>query len=144
MYRSIVVAVDPSPARHRALRAAGDLARLTGAEVHVVHVAATTVAWDTVVTLEADREAEAIVEEALGALRAMGVGAHGEAVRAMDREIAGVISRTAAAAEADLIVLGPHHRGAVAAFISPRVSDAVAHAGRVSVLLVPEAGPGER
>ncbi|MFD4973251.1 universal stress protein [Streptomyces sp. NPDC058424] len=143
MFKSILVAVDPSPARHCAVRTAGELARLTGAEVHVVHVAASTIAWDTVVPLEEYPEADEILKDVLGGLREMGVAARGVTVDAMTRQIPSVISLAVKEAGADLVVLSPHHRGAVAAFFNPRVSDAVSHTSPVAVLLAPEAGPDQ-
>ncbi|MGW0818532.1 universal stress protein [Streptomyces viridiviolaceus] len=139
MFRSILVAVDPSPARHSALRTAGEMARLTGAEVHVVHIAATAIAWDTVVRVEEEPEAREILEEALAVLREAGVKADGELMHAATEQIPGTIAQAARQYQADLLVLGPHHRGTLAAFFNPRVSDAVAHASRVAVLLAPEA-----
>lgn len=56
MYQRILVAVDSSPFAQPALRTAGDMARLTGAAVHVVHVLASAVAFDTVMNLEEDSD----------------------------------------------------------------------------------------
>ncbi|MGW0226318.1 universal stress protein [Streptomyces tendae] len=141
MYSSILVAVDPSPARYSAIRTAGVMARLTGAEVHVVHIAATAIAWDTVVRVEEEPEAREILEEALAALREAGVKADGELTHAATEQIPAAINQAASRFRADLLVLGPHHRGSVAALFNPRVSDAVAHASRVAVLLAPETPP---
>lgn len=140
MYQRILVAVDSNPSARPALRTAGDMARLTGAAVHVVHVLASTVAFDTVMTLEEDSDAGAVVDEAVATLHGMGVEvADGEVVRDVTtQEVPGAISAAAEQFKADLLVLSPHHRGSVAAFFSPRVSDAVAHASRIAVLLVPE------
>ncbi|MFF7209691.1 universal stress protein [Streptomyces sp. NPDC008238] len=140
MYQRILVAVDSNPSSRAALRTAGDMARLTGAAVHVVHVLASTVAFDTVMNLEEDSDAGAVVDEAVATLRGMGVEeADGEVVRDVTtQEVAAAISGAAEQFTADLLVLSPHHRGSVAAFFNPRVSDAVAHASRIAVLLVPE------
>ncbi|MFD8076269.1 universal stress protein [Streptomyces sp. NPDC059718] len=140
MYQRIMVAVDSSPSRQSALRTAGDMARLTGAAVHVVHVLASTVAFDTVVTLEEDSDAGAVVDEAVATLHDMGVAeADGELLRDVTtQEVAGAISAAAEQFKADLLVVSPHHRGSVAAFFNPRVSDAIAHTSRIAVLLVPE------
>ncbi|MFF8883935.1 universal stress protein [Streptomyces flaveolus] len=139
MFRSILVAVDPSPTRHSAVRTAGEMARLTGAEVHVVHIAVTAIAWDTAVRVEEEPEAREILEEALAALREAGVKADGELMHAATEQVPGAIAQAARQYRADLLVLGPHHRGTLAAFFNPRVSDAVAHASRVAVLFAPEA-----
>lgn len=140
MYQRILVAVDSSPFAQPALRTAGDMARLTGAAVHVVHVLASAVAFDTVMNLEEDSDAGAVVDAAIATLHGLGVEeADGEVVRDVTtQEVAGAISAAAEQFKADLLVLSPHHRGSVAAFFNPRVSDAVAHASRIAVLLVPE------
>ncbi|WP_431961591.1 universal stress protein [Actinacidiphila sp. bgisy160] len=140
MYQRILVAVDSSPSRQTVLRTAGDMARLTGAAVHVVHVLASTVAFDTVMDLEEDSAAGAVVDEAVATLRGMGVEeADGELVRDVTtQEVARAISAAAEQFKADLLVLSPHHRGSFAALFNPRVSDAVAHTSRIAVLLVPE------
>ncbi|WP_431953275.1 universal stress protein [Actinacidiphila sp. bgisy167] len=140
MYQRILVAVDSSHSHRPALRTAGDLARLTGAAVHVVHVLASTVAFDTVTPLEEDSEAGAVIDEAVATLHGMGVEkADGELVRDVTtQQVPGAISDAAEQFDADLLVLSPHHRGSVAAFFNPRVSDAIAHTSRIAVLLVPE------
>ena len=43
MFQRILVAVDPSPARHSAVRLAGEMAQVAGADVRVLHVAASAV-----------------------------------------------------------------------------------------------------
>ncbi|MBO1332671.1 universal stress protein [Streptomyces sp. VRA16 Mangrove soil] len=138
MFQRILVAADPSPARHSVVRLAGDMARLTGAKVHVLHVAASAATLGAVVTLEDDVEAKALLDEAVTALRDTGVEAEGTVVNALTQQIAGTISSAAQEWQADLIIVGPHHRGSLEAFLNPRVSDAVAHSSRVAVLLAPD------
>ncbi|MGW4518012.1 universal stress protein [Streptomyces sp. NPDC004393] len=138
MFHNILVAIDPSPARHSALRLAGDMARLTEAKVNVLHIAASAASLAAVVPLEDDAEAKAVLDEAVAELRERGVTAEGTVTQALTNMIAPTISATAEEVGADLIVVSPHHRGSVEAFFHPRVSDAVAHASRVAVLLAPE------
>ncbi|WP_018569764.1 universal stress protein [Streptomyces sp. PsTaAH-124] len=142
MFHRVLVAVDSSPARHSAVRLAGDMARLTGARVGVLHVAPTAATLAVVVPLEGDAEAEALVDEAVTALRDAGVEAEGTVASGLTTEIATTISAAAEDFGADLVVLSPHHRGFLEGIFSPRVSDAVAHTGRTAVLLAPEEGPG--
>ncbi|MDT0469277.1 universal stress protein [Streptomyces gibsoniae] len=138
MFHNILVAIDPSPARHSALRLAGDMARLTEAKVNVLHIAASAASLAAVVPLEDDAEAKAVLDEAVAELRERGVTAEGTVTQALTTMIAPTISATAEEVGADLIVVSPHHRGSVEAFFHPRVSDAVAHASHVAVLLAPE------
>ncbi|WP_369228367.1 universal stress protein [Streptomyces sp. R39] len=138
MFQRILVAVDPSPARRSAVRLAGELAQLTNAEVRVVHVITSAVSVAAIVALEDDAEAKAVLDEALADLRDREIKAEGTLVRGLTTQVAEAISETAAEFGADLIVLSPHHRGAVEALFDPRVSDAVAHHTNTAVLLAPE------
>ena len=138
MFQRILVAVDPSPARHSAVRLTGELARPAGAEVRVLHVAASAVNLAAVVPLENDAQAQAVLDESVAALRDQGIKAEGTLVSALTTQIAATISETAEEFGADLIVLSPHHRGALEALFNPRVSDAVAHASRTAILLAPQ------
>ncbi|PTM83762.1 universal stress protein [Streptomyces sp. VMFN-G11Ma] len=138
MFSRILVAVDPSPSRLTSVRMAGELARLAGASVHVLHVVATTATLDTVVGLEDDAEARAILDEAVLALRDEGVKADGTLANGLLNDVPALINETAGQFGADLIVLSPHHRGVVAALFNPRVSDIVTHASHTAVLLAPD------
>jgi nucleotide-binding universal stress UspA family protein len=138
MFQRILVAVDPSPARYSAVRLAGELAELSGAEVRVLHVVASAASLATVVPLEDDTEAKAVLDEAVEILRDKGAKTEGVLVRGLTAQIAPAISESAQEFAADLIVLSPHHRGHVEAFFNPRVSDAVAHTSRTAILLAPE------
>ncbi|WP_406445251.1 universal stress protein [Streptomyces sp. NBC_00631] len=140
VFQRILVAVDPGPARRSAVRLAGELAQVTNAEVRVVHVITSAVSVATVVALEDDAEAKAVLDDALAVLRDQGIKAEGTLVRGLTTQVAEVISETAEEFGADLIVLSPHHRGAVEALFDPRVSDAVAHRTNTAVLLAPEGG----
>ncbi|MGW7382713.1 universal stress protein [Streptomyces sp. NPDC054794] len=143
MFQHILVAIDPSPARRSAIRLAGDLALLTHAKVSVLHIAASAASIAAVLPLEDDAEAKAVLDEAVAELRERGVAADGTLAHGLTTQIPTTISTVAEEAGADLIVISPHHRGSVEAFFNPRVSDAVAHASRVAVLLAPE-GPDEQ
>lgn len=138
MFQSILVAVDPSPARDSAVRMAGELAGLANARVHVLHVVASQVAWDTVVRLEDDTEGQEILDESLAVLRDMGVKADGSLVRGLTNDVPALIAAAAETNAADLLVLSPHHRGTIPALFNPRVSDAVAHTSKIAVLLAPD------
>ncbi|MEU5115682.1 universal stress protein [Streptomyces longwoodensis] len=138
MFQRILLAVDSGPAGRPVVRLAGDLARLTGARARVVHVAASSATLAAVVPLEDDAEAKLVLDEAVTSLRDAGVEADGVVARALTTQIAAAVSAAAEDWNADLIVLSPHHRGALEALISPRVSDAVAHSTRAAVLLAPE------
>ncbi|MEV5759574.1 universal stress protein [Streptomyces tendae] len=143
MFERILVAVDSSPTRLSSVRSTAALARLTGARVRVLHVAASAATLAAVVSLEDDTEAQSVLDEAVGLLRRSGVETEGVMVHALTTQIPGVISETAADWHADLLVLTPHHRDVLGALLDPRVSDAVVRKGRTSVLLVPENDEGD-
>lgn len=138
MFERILVAVDPSDARRTALLTAGKMAQLTKAEVHVLHVVASTVTAGAVMVLEEENDGTAILDESLAELYELGVKADGRLVRGLTPEVPAFISAAAEDFKADLLIISPHHRSAVAAFFNPRVSDAVAHTSRIAVLLAPE------
>ncbi|MFB7494368.1 universal stress protein [Streptomyces sp. NPDC056161] len=140
MFHRILVAVDASPNRHAALRLAGELAGLTGAKVNVLHMAASEATLAAVVPLEDEAEAKAVLDESVAELRDAGVDAQGTLAVGLTTQIAPTIAGTAEDFEADLLILSPHHRGSLDALFNPRVSDAVAHASRTPILLVPENG----
>ena len=144
MFQRILVAVDPSPARHSVIRLTGDMARLTGAKVAVLHIAPSAATIAAVVSLENDAEAKSILDEGVTRLRDAGVEAEGTVVEALTTQIATTISSAAEEWQADLLILSPHHRGSLKALLNPRVSDAVAHSSRIAVLLAPEDGSGDQ
>jgi nucleotide-binding universal stress UspA family protein len=144
MFKRILVAVDSNPARHSVVRLAGDMARLTGAEVSVLHIAASTATIAAVVSLEDDAEAQAILDEAVTWLREAGVEAEGTVTHALTTQIASTISSAAEEGQADLLILSPRHRGSLEALINPRVSDAIAHSSRIAVLLAPDDSSGNQ
>jgi nucleotide-binding universal stress UspA family protein len=138
MFKRILVAVDPSPARQSALRLAGELAQSADAEVRVLHVVASAANLAAVVPLEDDSEAKAILDEAVATLRDKGIKAEPALARGLTTQVAAAISEAADEFGADLIVLTPHHRGSIEALFDPRVSDAVAHSSHAAILLAPE------
>ncbi|GAA4811848.1 universal stress protein [Streptomyces ziwulingensis] len=137
MFQRILVAVDASPARHSAVRMAGEMARLTGGKVSVLHVVASAATLAAVVPLEDDSEATTVLDEAVAVLRAAGVDAEGRIADALTTQTATTIAAAAEEFEADLLVLSPHRHGWLETLVNPRVSDTVAHIGRTAVLLAP-------
>jgi nucleotide-binding universal stress UspA family protein len=137
MYRRIIVAVDNTGADHRSVLTATELAALTGASVRVLHVDPSDVVYDAVVGMEDDATAHKVLDDAVETVRRRGVRADGELVDGLLSDIAGAIADAARRYDADLIVLGPHPRTRLGAWLSPRITDAVVHNTRIAVLLVP-------
>ncbi|MFK4148882.1 universal stress protein [Streptomyces sp. NPDC004065] len=135
MFHRILVAVDGSPAARGAVRTTAELASMTGAKVRVLHIDPSEVVYDTVVGLEDDSTAHQVLDSAVALLRGAGVETDGELLDGLVPDVAAAVHRAAEDFDADLVVVSPHHRGRLAAWLSPSVSDAVAHSSRVAVLL---------
>ena len=125
MYDRILIAIDAHPTEENAsaIRRTEQIGKLTGATVHVLHVARGHIipeditggsprlgVWSSEDDAEdADRAA---VQHLVDRLCAAGIDAHGEMVTATDHDAAGVILQRAEELDVDLLVLGhQHHRG---------------------------------
>jgi nucleotide-binding universal stress UspA family protein len=138
VFQRILLAVDSSDAREHAVAAVVRLAKRFDSSVHVLHLAPTAVVATSVVPLEEDDDAHRVLKESVQTLLDAGVKADGELLDGLTVQVPSAISDAAKRLGADLIVLSPHHRSVVASWFSPSVSDAVSHAARVPVLLVPD------
>lgn len=132
----VLLATDGSEDAALASRAAVDLSRRAGAELHVVH------AWQTVpsphfeswISNAFEREARRILDEQVKEIETSGGNVAGdylkkgpshEAITGLAREI-----------EADLIVMGSRGLGPVKRILLGSVSEGVVHHARVPVLLL--------
>lgn len=103
----ILLATDGSRQADAATNAAASLALACGAQVRVLHIWSLEVhhregVWD----VETHREAEALIEEAVKRLRALGVDASGEINRSDQNHVAAAIADAAKSFQADLVVVG--------------------------------------
>ncbi|HYM97829.1 MAG TPA: universal stress protein, partial [Candidatus Sulfotelmatobacter sp.] len=103
----IVLATDGSEQARAALALTTSIAVASTAQVRVVHVWSLEVhhrhgVWD----VEMRREAEALIDETVTALREAGVDATGEIRRADRAHVAASIAEAARAFDADLVVVG--------------------------------------
>jgi nucleotide-binding universal stress UspA family protein len=142
----IVVGVDGTEAGVAALRWAADQARMTGARVHAIAVVgpASMVAGGPELgggfvprTIVEDEQlaasADAWLTAAIAALPA-------EARSGVDRQAPhgdAVTVLLEAARDADLLVLGNHHRGAIAGALTGSVAQRCAHHATCPLVLVP-------
>jgi nucleotide-binding universal stress UspA family protein len=148
MYTRILVAIDASPTEENrsALARTEQIGKLTGASIHVLHVARGHVAAGDIVggaasdvpaafedVEDTDRGA---VQALVDRLSAAGIDAHGEIVSEAEPEIAGLILRRAREIGADLIVLGhQHHRGAGRLFHASVAEQVIRQHPPISILL---------
>ena len=148
MYKRILVAIDATPTdeNQSALTRTEQIGRLTGATVHILHVARShivagditggaglgvrTAADDVEV---ADRQAvQALVER----LSAAGIDAHGEMLSATEHDIASVILQRTQELDVDLLIVGhQHHRGAGNLFRSSVAEQIIHQHPPISILL---------
>jgi len=137
MFRHMLVPLDGSRLAEAVLPLVAALGRRLPARVTLLHVvepeAPPTVHGD--VHLRQAAEAEAYLRGAAGWLAGQGVEAG--IVVGQGADVAGVIARRAAEAEADLVVLCTHGSGGFRAFLFGRVAQQVLARGTIPVLLLP-------
>jgi nucleotide-binding universal stress UspA family protein len=143
MYQRILAAIDATPNEAGVLAQTIQLARLTGAAVHVLHVALDHIGTGDILGGSAaaddvDPREVTVVQDALVQLRKAGVTAEGELVTAPEHDIAAAIVERAKTLDVQLIVLGSTlHRGASRLFRAS-VADQVIHQHpSAPILLVP-------
>lgn len=140
--KTILVATDGTPSSTVALEAAGDIAKRTGADFHLVHV------WgDPYVGIAAspgltEAGEHAAEETALGVAmreraRAESLGLPAPVPHTAQGIRGEVVIRTAARLGADLIVVGARQPSVLTDMLTTRVSRAVVGRTRVPVLVVP-------
>ncbi len=125
MYRRILVAIDATPTEENrsALTRTEQIGRLTGATVHVLHVARGHVVSGDIIggaglgvpaAVEDVEDADLQAVQALvDRLAAAGIDAHGEMVSEAEHDVANLILQRARELDVDLLILGhQHHRGA--------------------------------
>jgi nucleotide-binding universal stress UspA family protein len=106
-FSRILLATDGSDESQAATAAAATYARAAGAMVRVVHVWNLELkhrhgAWD----VELRSDAEALIHETVGRLRAQGIEAEGAICRSDDDHVAAAVAEAARQFGADLIVVG--------------------------------------
>ena len=124
MYDRILVAIDPNPTEENAsaIQRTEQIGKLTGATVHVLHVARGHIipedisAGSGLGVWAAEDDAESTDRQSLqrliDSMSAAGIDAHGEMASATEHDTADLILQRAKALDVDLLVLGhQHHRG---------------------------------
>jgi nucleotide-binding universal stress UspA family protein len=125
MYERILVTIDAHPTEENAsaIQRTEQIGKLTGATVHVLHIARGHIIPEDITggsarlgvwSAEDDPEDadRAAVQQLVDRLSAAGIDAHGEMVVATEHDAADVILQRAEELGVDLLVLGhQHHRG---------------------------------
>ena len=137
LYQRILVAVENSPADKTILEHACDLARLTGAELLLVHVADGWAArnFDQLKLREseemkADRE---YLEKLEGELRASGLTVHTQLAKG---DPATELIRAAETQQVDLIAMSTHGHRFISDMLHGATADRVRHNVQIPVLMV--------
>jgi nucleotide-binding universal stress UspA family protein len=138
MYDRILVAVDYSEMSERALRAARDLALLSGGEVWVLHLREHEILGRAglLPPMQTSSEAEKAMEATVETLIAAGVKAHGEIRNTVFGYAAAEIVKDASEHDADLVVMGTRGRTDLAGLVLGSTAHKVIHLTDRPVLVV--------
>ena len=138
MYDKILVAVDHSEMSDRAVRAARDLAVLSGGEVWVLHLREREMGAKTGVLRidETTQEASDQVAASVNVLTEAGVKAHGEVRNTIFGYAAREIVNDASEVDAGVIVMGSRGRGDIAGLLLGSTAHKVIHLSDRPVLVV--------
>lgn len=145
MYERILVALDGSETARHGLETAIRLAREGDGRLLLLHVMeeplplAINGDWTLpTIPLETHRQAGArLLEDALATCREAGVEAETQLLEAAGRRIGPLISETASAWQADLIVTGTHGRRGLDRLLLGSVAEGILRTARTPVLLLP-------
>ena len=139
--KAIVVGTDGSDTAALALREAGDLAKSTGATLHVVSAyepaSGTRVGGDaperSAWMVGPDFQVDAVLDRAAGAMHAQGIETE---VHARKGDPANALLDVAAEHSADLIVVGNKGMAGTKRFLQGSFPDKISHHAPCSVLIV--------
>jgi nucleotide-binding universal stress UspA family protein len=139
--KAIVVGTDGSDTAAKALREAGDLAKSTGATLHIVSAyepaSGARVGGETPERsswmVGPDVQVDSVLDNAAGAMRAHGVEAE---CHARKGDPANALLDVASESDADLIVVGNRGMTGTKRFLLGSVPDKISHHAPCSVLIV--------
>jgi len=137
--KSIVVGTDGSDTAGQALQEAGDLARTTGAKLHIVsaYVPASGVRSDAPESeswmVGPDVQVDSVLKEAAGAMHAQGIETESHARKG---DPADALLHVADEQDADLIVVGNKGMTGAKRFLLGSVPNKVSHHAPCSVLII--------
>lgn len=138
--RSVLVGTDLSPASDTVVRAAAELAAISGAQLHLVHATELplTPYTEQGIELYGFREQLAACRSALDeqAVRVVPTGVEVGSREALLYAAHRAILERAAEVEADLIVIGPHRQHRAADFLLGSTAESVVRGARVPCLVV--------
>jgi len=136
MYERILVAVDESEAAERVLNAAEELAKLSSAELWLLHIWEGEPSVYKSVTARSFEDAHSWLNEAAEKLAASGLTAHPVVVANLFGYAAREIANIAVALEASVIVMGTRGRTGVTELLAGSTAHKVIHLADRPVLVV--------
>jgi nucleotide-binding universal stress UspA family protein len=137
MFERTLVATDSSEPSKRAVEFAAALAETHGSEIIVLHAVPRVVSRLGTSDLEEPDAARELVDETLRDLKDRGLNARGEIVRVLEGHMARGIVETAAAADADVIIMGTRGRSDFGGLFLGSVTHRVLHLAEKPVIVVP-------
>jgi nucleotide-binding universal stress UspA family protein len=141
MFERILLSVDGSSDSEKAARLTGELARIHGSQVLVVHgrdlpvLAPSAPAPPQVERWETAQDARRLVDAAVSELRAAGVNVRGRVLPGQGR-VGQKILEAAEAEGADLIIVGSRGMSRIEEMMIGSVSHKIIHMAKCPVLLV--------
>lgn len=150
MYSRILVPIDGSPTSDHALAEAGQLARLTGAQVRLLHImdpVAHVSGFERPETVRQDvlplarQNAQALLDKARGQLTDAGVATEAELIESRGASVARLVVEHASQWGASLIVLGTQGRRGIERMLMGSDAEQIARHASVPVLLVRRPAP---
>jgi nucleotide-binding universal stress UspA family protein len=137
MFKKVLVAIDGSPQAAHALRAAQQLASLSGGEVRVVHVREVALAGRAgAIPLEERAEAEKLVDEAVAELTKAGLTVTGALRGGRIGHVAAQLLEEADEWGASVMVLASRGLSDLAGLVIGSTTHKVLHLGHFPVLVV--------
>lgn len=136
MFERILLAVDGSEHSDRAVPVAGDLSRLYGGEVVVLHVREHEVTWGADIDVETADEARTLVDRVVRELKDAGTNVRGEVVRVPLGQTPRAILDMVREEDAGLIVMGTRGLSDWGRLLMGSVAHKVVHLAEVPVLVV--------
>jgi nucleotide-binding universal stress UspA family protein len=137
MFERILVATDSSEPSKRAVEFAAGLSQEYGSEIVVLHAFPRVVSRYGTSDLEDPDTARELVDEVVRDLKDRGLNARGEIVRVLEGHMPRGIVETAAAADADIIIMGTRGRSDFGGLFLGSVTHRVLHLAEKPVIVVP-------
>lgn len=143
MFRKIYVPVDNTDISDRVLSEALDLAKATGAQLrvcHIVNLEQVTFGVEMIGVIELKDAliniGNAVIKQVKDKAAAAGVEIEAKLIENYGSDIASIIVEDATEFGADLFILGSHHLGSFAHFITGGIAEDLAHDTDIPILLI--------